>query len=139
MTIFRFSASTMAFVLLLQGCSEKIGDEDLICNQSPGLITSAGATGDEQVKVAETCIHKWAYRFGRAPGSNTEIARAVVGACREAIDMVLELKVAEGNKAKQPFTDEVWQLFVKRFDENALFRVTQGRAGNCGIRGIEQK
>jgi hypothetical protein len=133
----------LAGALFLSGCSEgiseKFSDEELICNRSPGFIVTAAQTSDEQIKLAEVCIHKWAYRLGRAPGSSTEIAKAAIAACREPIDRVLELKIEDGNRTKEPFTDDLWQLFVKRFDDHALYRVTQGRAGNCSIRGLEQE
>ena len=133
----------LAAAFLLSGCSgeksENFSDEDLICHRSPGFIVTAAKTSDEQIKLAEVCIHKWAYRLGRAPGSNGEIAKATIGACREPINRVLELKVEDGNKIKEPFTDDLWQLFVKRFNDHALYRVTQGRAGKCSIRGLEQE
>jgi hypothetical protein len=138
MIIFRFNWLPMV-ALALSSCSQKIGDEDLICNQTPGFIQSAATNSDEQLEITKSCIHKWAYRLGRSPGSNTEIAKATIGACREAVDYFLNLKVKEGNKSKEPMTDQEWQLFVKNFDELALFRVTQGRAGQCSIRGVDQK
>jgi hypothetical protein len=137
MTISRSSA-VLAFALISGACSNKPSDPDWICNQPPGLVSTAAVTSDEQISVAEGCLHKWSYRLGKAPGSNGEIAKAAVGACREAVDRVLELKIAESEAAKKPFTDDQWQLLVRRFDENALFRVAQGRAGGCSIGNEDQ-
>ena len=135
-SLFRFLP---AVALILGSCSGKISDEDLICNQTPGFIRSAATSSSEQLEVANSCIHKWAYRLGRSSGSNAEIAKATLGACRESLTYFLNFKVDEGNKSKDPFTDDKWQLYVKEFEENALFRVVQGRAGQCSIRGVDQK
>ena len=96
MTTFRFSL-VIAGAVALQGCSSKLGDQDLICDPSPGFIQDSAPTGDAQLAIAESCIHKWGYRLGRAPGTNDEIAKAVIGKCRKAIDRTLALKVNEGN------------------------------------------
>ena len=127
MITFRFRIAGILLVSLA-GCTEKISDEDLICNQTPGLIVSGATTADEQVGIAKQCIHKWAYRLGRAPGSNTEVAKAVIGACREAIDRIDEMN-GRGTDHVEP----------SLYDEYALYRVIQGRAGNCSIRGVDQK
>ena len=137
MTIFR--CSILFVIILLAACSQKTGDEDLICQQTPGFIVSAATSSVEQLETTEMCIHKWAYRLGRGAGSNTEIARATVGACREALDYYLKFKVEEANATDEPFSDEQWQESAKRFEELALFRVVQGRAGQCTIRGVDQK
>jgi hypothetical protein len=138
MTISRYNWLPLV-ALVLSSCSQKITDEDLICDQTPGFIQSAATNSDEQLEITKSCIHKWAYRLGRSPGPNTEIARATIGACREALDHFLNFKVKEGNESKEPFTDQKWQLFKREFDEMALFRVVQGRAGQCSIRGVDQK
>jgi hypothetical protein len=138
MTISRYSCLPL-FAVALASCSQKVGDEDLICNQTPGFIQGGATNSDQQLEITKSCIHKWAYRLGRSAGPNTEIAKATIGACREALDYFLDFKVKEGNESKEPFTDQKWQFFVKEFDEMALFRVVQGRAGQCSIRGVDQK
>ena len=142
MTIFRFSAVTL-LSLVLVGCSPKISDEELICDPSPGFI---GGSASGQAKTAYelegevfSCIHKWAYRFGRAPGSNSEIAEATIGRCRAAIGDFMNLKIKEGETSKQPFTAEAGRAWMERFEESALTRVVEGRAGQCTIRGEDQK
>jgi hypothetical protein len=138
MTIFR-SNSVLCLALLLCACSEKISDEDLICRQSPGYIEEISSNSKEQRAVSEQCIHKWAYRFGRAPGSNAEIAKAVIAKCREGIRWIQTYKIREGFTTKHPFTDAMWQEDMRELEEYALIRVTEGRAGNCPIRGADQK
>ena len=142
MIIFHFRGAILA-ALVLSGCTDKISDEDLICDPSPGFIGNSfgdqPATSDKQMEQANDCIHKWGYRLGRAPGPNSEIAKATIGKCRVAIDNFLDLKIKEGNSLKKPLTDDAWQGYKNGFEEDALVRVVQGRAGNCSIRGEEQK
>ena len=138
MTIFRFDA-LISLVLLLGACSEKISDEGLICEQSPGLIQGTATDSSGQLELVNQCIHKFGYRFGRSSGTNREIADAVIGRCRESLDNFLSFKVEEGNKSKEPFVDSNWKVFEERFREEALRRVVEGRAGQCSIRGVDQK
>ena len=138
MTIFRFDIALLLMVALTS-CSEKISDEELICRQSPGFIETIGSNSTEQLSIAKQCIHKWAYRFGRAPGSNSEIGKVVVAKCGESIGWILTYKIREEAPSKQSFTDAMWQKNLNELQEYALIRVTEGRAGNCSIRGVGQK
>lgn len=138
MTIFRFSL-LVAAALVVSGCTEKISDEELICDPSPGFIESSAATTTDAENVVQKCIHKWGYRLGRAPGSNDEIARATVEKCWSATGTLRVLKVREGIASKQPFTDANWQVIIDQLNERAFQRVVQGRAGKCSIRGEDQK
>ena len=143
MITFRFSATLVATAFVLTSCAKKMSDEDLICDPIPGLIGNPIAgqpinSSDQEAQVF-SCIHKWGYRLGRAPGSNSEIAKAVLGRCRGGIDNFLDLKVKEGNASKQPFIADAWQGWEDRFEESALLRVVEGRAGECSIRGEDQK
>ncbi len=131
------------FALSVAGCSEKFSDEDLICDPSPGFIANPmGAdkktSFDAEGEVSQ-CIHNWGYRLGRAPGSNSEIAKATIGKCRIGINKLLEIRVSEGVLSKKPLMADFWQGSLQRFEEDALTRVVQGRAGNCSIRGVDQK
>ena len=142
MIIFRSSVAVM-IALAVAGCSKKLSDEDLICDPSPGLIgvplVGPPATTFDQEGEVFSCIHKWAYRLGKAPGSNSEIAKATIGKCRGGIENFMNLKIKEGETNKQPFTAEAGQAWMERFEESALTRVVQGRAGACSIRGEGQK
>ena len=139
MIIFRFS-STLACFLMLGACGQRISDEGLICDPTPGFIANdVGSNSDEQAKIANLCIHKFGYRFGRAEGSNREIADAVVGRCRSSLDRVLQLRQEEGAQTQSPFTTIDAKNLEDRFREEALRRVVEGRAGKCDIRGEDQK
>lgn len=142
MTISRSSAAVL-IVMIVSGCTQRISDEDLICDPSPGLIGSplgsAQANSFDQEGQVFSCIHKWAYRLGKAPGSNSEIAKATIGKCRVNINQLLAMRVNEGLASKKPMTAESWQVSMTGFEEDALTRVVQGRAGNCSIRGEDQK
>ena len=139
MTIFRFSVLGLLAMGLIS-CSPKISDEALICDQSPGFVADA-ETAVEQISVANQCIHKWGYRLGRAPGTNTEIASAVIAKCRLAVDWLHTLDSREGKSGAQKLfpTDSDWLAQKASFEQEALLRVVQGRAGSCPIRGIDQK
>ena len=137
MIIFRFNAIFLS-VFLLSACSEKFSDEDLICDQSPGLLEDVGDAAGQQ-KIVEQCIHKWAYRLGRAPGTNREIAETTLAVCRNAQSIFFELDGAERKSAADDRLRPPLNYYLSRFDDKALFRVTQGRAGNCPIRGEDQK
>ena len=139
MTTFRFSSALTCF-LMLGACGQRISDEGLICDPTPGLIaTEVGSSSDEQAKIASLCIHKFGYRFGRAEGENREIADAVVGRCRNSLDRVLHLKQEEGAQSDASFTSIDAKFIEDRFREEALRRVVEGRAGKCSIRGKDQK
>jgi hypothetical protein len=88
-------------------------------------------------RLTENCVHAWGYRLARAPGSNSEVAKAVVSGCRDGIAEWVNWRSigpdsevpAYGSKEalEKSANDEMLQL--------ALFRVTQARAGKCEIPG----
>ena len=139
MTIFRFN-TVITSILMLAACGQKISDAGLVCEPTPGFIANdVGANSDEQSKIVSQCIHKFGYRFGRAEGSNREIADAVVGRCRPGINRVLQYKKDEALRSKTTYSTEDSKAVEDSFREEALRRVVEGRAGKCEIRGEDQK
>ena len=137
MTIFRFKSLALACVILA-GCDEFAPRQNhSICSTPPALdvLTSTAAkTPNEQAELTKTCVHRWSYRLAGAPGSNREIADAVIGACREAVDRELSLYIETSEGGMK--MDEISRLrsrLESNYLEIALFRVVQSRAGNCKI------
>ena len=138
MTIFRFSAF-MLCGLLVSACGgrEIVGQDDRVC-ETPILydVNKPVSSVDEQGLITEQCVHKWAYRLARAPGSNAEIAKGTMGACRSAFDT---WKIQLANTSQGEFVDvegknRYYAQTEAALTEQALFRVVQARAGSCSIK-----
>jgi hypothetical protein len=85
--------------------------------------------------IAESCIHKWAYRLAPAPGTNREIADATVAGCRDAIMKEGNLMFKEQNGKDVDGNSEaaMFKLLRVRYADLALFHVVQARAGKCDV------
>jgi hypothetical protein len=108
----------IAIIIPLAACQKFASGNERIC-LDPASAIALGALNLRQ----ETCIHKWSYRLAGAPGSNTEIAQGVLGACEEAIlvkDDTVNAAVSDSELRRQA-------------KASALFHVTQARAGDCAI------
>jgi hypothetical protein len=127
-------------MMLLSGCGGASVNNPKICTQ-PGTsylnpeTKRADRGSTEQMVMNEDCIHAWAYRLGKAPGGNREIAEAVIEACSLGILYEANMRVQEqtGEKANKQsealFAGELEERYIK----TALFHVVQGRAGQCKI------
>ena len=137
MTIFRSRCVALIALTALASCNRQ---DDRIClppEKIPiGEIARAkGAM--EWRKITENCVHAWAYRLAHAPGSNTEIARAVVVGCSDGIAFWVSSR-SVGPDSEVPLYGSMEALEKSANDEMlqlALFRVTQARAGKCEIPG----
>lgn len=119
-------ASLAAFVLVLTGCQRSEGDDRICSTPAPRL--TPGSTAQQQFDVATNCVHHWSYRLARAEGDIRDIAEGVVGgACGDAIQMY------EGLDAKDRNVPNDTGRSMEFFRREALFRVTQGRAGRCAL------
>jgi hypothetical protein len=105
----------IASISLLSGCNQAKPD-DRICSTPPA--TAPGAWSD--------CIHKWAYKMAGAQGANSDVAKASVAACADAI--AYQINEAEPEDRAQLLAD-----INRSAPEIALFRVVQARAGHCAI------
>lgn len=131
-----FRCSVLLTALTLTACGS--GQDDKICSTPPKRSTAIGVstpTSIEQMAVTNGCIHNWAYRLASAPGSNREIADAVIGGCRDAIILESNLAVHEdtGKKTTQATEAAQFELSRKIYFDSALFHVVQARAGKCNI------
>ena len=136
MTIFRFSLAA-SFALLVAGCGvQSPKGDDRICATPPPLDLAAAAKVTkswEQIELTDSCIHRWGYRLAKSPGTNRDIASAVLGACRDALLRESDLMFRE-NAGKAPSANDERAMMTElrdRYFETALFRVTQARAGKC--------
>lgn len=85
------------------------------------------------------CVHRWAYRLAKAPGSNEQAARAVIGGCGETIDrMAVAWREGVEDGRNLPMRNPATGAFVEPEEAStaemygyALFYVAGGRAGNC--------
>ena len=136
MTIFRSSAAITAACALLASCNSLSSSQDnRICADLPGL-EAPSSKSYEQMAVADNCIHRWGYRLAGSPGTNTEIADAVVGACRDSILHHGNLMFKEANSKDPDWDDEasMFRMLKPRYVDLAIFRVVQARAGKCDFK-----
>ena len=136
MTIFRSNAATVVACTLLSSCNSLSSSQDnRICADPPGL-EAPSSKSYEQMAVADNCIHRWSYRLSGSPGTNTEIANAVVGACRDSILHHGDLMFKETSSKDPDWNDEanMLRLLRPRYIDLAIFRVVQARAGKCDFK-----
>ena len=103
-------------LLAVSACQAQVKPDDRICSTPPAV--ESGAWG--------SCVHKWAYRLAGAQGSNSEIAKAAVVACADAV--AYKVDAAKPEDRLQLLAD-----INRTAPEEALFRVVQARAGHCAI------
>ncbi|HEX7820945.1 MAG TPA: hypothetical protein VF463_10040 [Sphingobium sp.] len=72
------------------------------------------------------CVHRWAYRLASAPGSSAQVAQAVVAGCEDAVYASIKPDDNNGHPG------ELMADLLATAQRQALFRVTQARAGHCG-------
>ena len=136
MTIFRSKLIGFSTILLV-ACSQGKSADDRICN-TPSALDVAGASAasspDEQATLTTSCVHRWAYRLAKAEGSHGEIASAVVGGCREAIDVEANLYLETSKDGlTTPELERIRRRLEREYSEMALFHVVQARAGRCDV------
>jgi hypothetical protein len=106
----------------------------------------------------ENCLHKWSYRLAKSDETAPVVAAAAIGGCKEALANSIGEKVAENRKLSvaeynsavadarkagealpsysdyEPPSFEVVEKQARDdAQKEALFRVTQARAGNCDV------
>lgn len=105
----------------------------------------------------DVCLHKWSYRLAQSKEPASVVAIAAIGACQDALDARISEKLdksvlqsmnayndgVEFARKKgltppatewQPPTAETIEKQVSNHARtNAIFRVTQARAGNCEV------
>lgn len=111
------TCGVLCLALALTGC-EFDKQDDRICSHAPSTIVP----GDMQA-----CVHKWAYRLARAPGTTSEIVEAALQAC----DDVALFNSRKLNDFQARDREYRQQLLLGR--DQAAFRVVQARAGRCDI------
>lgn len=112
-------------IVLATGCAKSKAN-DAACLTPPNAMESAGTLGEKE----EGCLHRWAYRLAGAPGSSKDVADAVAAGCEEPTRNIW----LESSRGQDTATqDRMRQDIRDRALGNALFHVTQARAGNCDI------
>lgn len=113
-------------------------------------LTSCGA---ENAKVCEplaserntlhNCVHRAAYQFAQAQGTNAELAKATVAKCQAYVTQAAELRLRDaleevanrGIKATNEHYLEARESFLAEANsetsEMALMRIVEARAGSC--------
>ena len=140
MTTFRSKATLLVLALSLSGCNfiDFLQEDNRYC--VPPKITallpqSPTKNSIEQMILAEDCVHRLAYKLARAPGSNREVADAVIGGCRNVIlgEASLRFKETFSREANGKDEREVYAMLRPSYADQALFVVTSARAGKCMI------
>ena len=104
-------------LLLLADCGN--GPDNRICATAPAQI----AQGD-----MKACVHKWGYRLAGSADSAALVAKAVAQACSDVAVFNTEAASSPGDSKSH-----VYDGFMVEAEKDALFRVIQGRSGNCAI------
>ncbi len=118
----------LALSLLLTGCGRSAEADDRICSTPGSQPTVAAETLPEQQAIVDQCIHSWAYRLARSDARVEEVALATLGACQNAIDYL-----GRFDKRLEPTALAATRETQPRSYGQAIFRVTQARAGHCAI------
>lgn len=101
--------------LILISCKSQ---DDKICEPPPKL-GEGGMSG---------CLHRAAYQFAKASGSNSDLAKAVVVQC----DPVLLNQVTNSPIQLSPAEmDALYNQSRKNAFDDAIRRIIQAKAGNC--------
>lgn len=105
---------------LLSAC-EDAGDRR-ICSphDNPPIVPATNFS--EQSRITYRCVGAWASRLSGSRGSLTEIAKAAIGACRDAIGYSQDY----GRQANIDMSAYEQHLF-----EHAMWRAAQSQAGKC--------
>jgi hypothetical protein len=136
MTIFRFRLALLP-LFALAGC-DKLSQKpnDAICLTPPSLdeVVGPAKSAQEQAELTKGCVHRWSYRLAGAPGSNSEIAKAVIGACREALMVERNFYLNAGETTTLAALEQRKKQLEAEYLEMALFHVVQARAGHCEVK-----
>jgi hypothetical protein len=108
--------TALILLLALSACQQQPKPDDRICSTPPAIEPGAWSN----------CIHKWAYRMAGAPGPSSDVAKAAVAACADAV-------AYQVNEAKPEDRLQLLNDINRSAPGIALFRVVQARAGHCAI------
>lgn len=139
------SAATLA-ALLLAGCGAS--QDGSVCTriiepqQSSGVEDSLAKQPDPewQRMRAEACVHRQAYRLAASPDPASTVAKAVVVYCENPIDGVArvsahsEIRLLGDHRATEQELDALDKRIAEikySFEDFALSKVVEGRAGKC--------
>ena len=79
----------------------------------------------------KACVDTWSARLAGAPGSNKQIADAVIAGCYDLIDKAASnFRLEDGTPVDGR---EIRQDYLTQFSRRALFEVARNRAGRCNI------
>ena len=132
MIIFR-CRTILVIAFCATSCTQSESPNEWICESARASI-QIGTSANEQRNVVDQCILKWSYRLGRSQGPNREIAKAVSTACKGAVEEYQGLFVREAGEVLTTAQLDQLESDIAEFEDEALFRVIQGRAGNCSDR-----
>jgi hypothetical protein len=123
-------AVIVSVLLVSCGVSNQIGET---CKAPLIEPESFPKSSSEQSPLTDGCIRHWAYRMSAASGESSELAHAVVAACRGAVNQ--EIWISEREREKGVESNSNKDEIEKRSFEQAIFRVVQSRAGDCSPSG----
>ena len=117
--------------LLLAGCQQPAPEVAEVEAVDP--ICQALSGGSSHRDKANDCIHRQGYRLATGPDAADIVAKAVVAACRSEITSALLDQVAEENQGGALGDAAGTRVMHIRqsYEEKALVRVAEGRAGKC--------
>lgn len=113
----------IVLALLAVGCDKKVSR---ICGSLPVQFPGIPQTADDQMQVTAYCVERWAARLAAAPDDASEVVKAVLGACDNAIAYLEQAKAKE-QPGSEMLPDQARSYWRKR----AQFIVVQTRAGDC--------
>ncbi len=115
-------------MLSLVACSK--GDPN-ICGSLAMRMPDVPTTAEDQQQVLYSCMERWAARLAKSKqDSATEVAKAAVAACEEAL-MYYRYMFGKEGEFKIPLKDYPKISTEEFWVERARFIAVQTRAGNC--------
>lgn len=122
-------AAGLIVALLLSACSKP----SYLCREPISAPAEIGVTLADNVKQADACIQRWSRIGAVTKDALPDVANAVVGACRGAIDEMARMYAVEQTRVKKlpsPLKPDYdgWRDDMRR---QATTLILQARAGDC--------
>jgi hypothetical protein len=123
----------VVFVIPLTSCGT--GNDPEKCPQPIHVTLSKSPMLDELEGSVRSCLHAQAYRLSGADGPAEQIVASVIQACRSTTDNWKQtIDNSNGEYAVAAIGDAYFQPMEEEFKKEALYRVTEARAGECKLK-----
>ena len=123
----------LASALISASCSSS--NDPPGCPQPKLTVLEGSPSLDQLEGSVKACIHFQSYRLSPAPGSTEQIAESVMQGCNSWIaNWKHSIENSKGEYAVAAAGDAYFDSMNVEFRRNAIFRVTEARAGKCSLK-----